>query len=73
MHYRQNTPKKQFKTDKTMSIIEKRIKIKLENGCLPDVNAIENAIIKAGLEPVRWAIVDMDKNECTILANGVVK
>lgn len=56
-----------------MSIIEKRIKIKLENGCLPDVNAIENAIIKAGLEPVRWAIMDMDKNECTILANGVVK
>lgn len=56
-----------------MSIIEKKIKIKLENGCLPDVNTIETAITRSGIKPVRWAIVDMDKNECTILANGVVK
>ncbi len=54
-----------------MAIIEKRIKIKFENGILPEVKHIENAIIKAGLEPVRWAIVDIKENECIILANGV--
>lgn len=56
-----------------MSIIEKRINIKLENGTLPDIDMIENAIIKSGLEPVRWAIVDINENECIILANGVAK
>lgn len=54
-----------------MAIVEKRIKINLENGSLPDVKQIENSIIEAGLEPVRWAIMDIKKNECTILANGV--
>ncbi len=56
-----------------MAIVEKRIKIKLKNGSLPETDVIENAIMKAGLEPVRWAIVDIDKNEYTILANGVQK
>ena len=56
-----------------MSIIEKRIKITLENGALPDIQRIENVIMQAGLEPVRWAIVDITKTECTILANGVQK
>lgn len=56
-----------------MSIIEKRIKITLENGTLPDIERIENTIKQAGLEPVRWAIVDITKTECIILANGVQK
>ena len=54
-----------------MAIIEKKIKINLKYGALPDVEHIENAIKEAGLEPVRWAIVDIKKNECTILTNGI--
>lgn len=54
-----------------MAIIEKNIKIKTKGGVLPDCDAIENAIIEAELEPVRWAIVDINKNELTILANGI--
>ncbi len=56
-----------------MAIIEKKIKIPLKKGSLPEINVIENAIIKAGLEPVRWAIVDINENEYTILANGIQK
>lgn len=56
-----------------MAIIEKKINLKLKNSTLPKINTIENAIKEAGLEPVRWAIVDINKNEYTILANGVQK
>lgn len=56
-----------------MAIIEKKIKIPLKKSSLPEVSVIENAIMQAGLEPVRWAIVDIDENEYTILANGVQK
>lgn len=56
-----------------MAIIEKNIKLNLKSGSLPETNVIENAIKEEGLEPVRWAIVDINKNECTILANGVQK
>lgn len=72
-HYRQNKAKIKEKTFKTMAIIEKKIKIPLKKGSLPEINVIENAIIKAGLEPVRWAIVDINENEYTILANGIQK
>lgn len=51
-----------------MTIIEKKINLNLKNGTLPEIDTIENAIKEAGLEPVRWAIVDINKNECTILA-----
>ncbi len=56
-----------------MAIIEKRIRIKVKNGSLPEINIIENAILQAGLEPVRWAIVDINENEYIILANGIQK
>ncbi len=54
-----------------MAIVEKKIFVNLENGTLPDVERIENAIIQQGLDPVRWAIVDITENEMVILANGI--
>ncbi len=56
-----------------MAIIEKSIKIILKNGSESIIQQIENGIMQAGLVPVRWAIVDVRKNEVTILANGVQK
>ncbi len=56
-----------------MSIVEKNIKLNPKNGQESLIQQIEGAINKAGLEPVRWAIVAVQKNELTILANGVQK
>lgn len=56
-----------------MNIVEKRIKINLKNPAAPDVEQIENAITRSGLEPIRWAIVEMTKTEAVILANGILK
>lgn len=56
-----------------MAIIEKRIVLNTQNNEIPSVLRIENAIKEAGLEPVRWAIVDVVKNDYIILANGVEK
>ena len=49
---------------------EKKVIVKLKKGETPDVEHIESAIKEAGLEPVRWAIVDVVENDCVILANG---
>lgn len=54
-----------------MAIIEKRINITLKNGVLPNIEHIENVIMQAGINPVRWAIVDATERECIILANGI--
>ncbi len=53
-----------------MAIIEKKVIVSSENAEIPNVERIENAIKEAGLEPVRWAIVDVVKNDYIILANG---
>lgn len=54
-----------------MAIVEKKIIIESKNGALPDVEHIENAIRQAGLEPVRWGVVEFSDGKFTILANGV--
>ena len=54
-----------------MAIVEKKVILTLENGETPSVERVENAIKEAGLDPVRWAIVDVVKNDYIILANGV--
>lgn len=53
-----------------MAIIEKKIVINLKEGEIINTQHIENAIKESGLEPVRWAIVDVVKNDYIILANG---
>ena len=53
-----------------MAIIEKKVIVSSENAEIPNVERIENAIKEAGLGPVRWAIVDVIKNDYIILANG---
>ncbi len=54
-----------------MAIVEKKVILTLKDGEIPSVERVENAIIQAGLEPVRWAIVDVVENDYVILANGV--
>jgi len=54
-----------------MAIIEKKIKLNLKTCPCLDVDIIENAIKASQLDPVRWAIVDMNESEITILANGI--
>lgn len=56
-----------------MTIIEKRIVLNTKDNEISSVLRIENAISEAGLEPVRWAIVDVVENDYIILANGVEK
>ena len=46
-------------------IISKTIKI-ISPQMPPRVDFIENEIKKLNLEPIRWAIVDIQKNELTI-------
>ena len=50
-------------------VISKTIKIKAEN-LPPEVDFIESEIIKSGLEPLRWAIVDVKNNELTLSVSG---
>ena len=52
-----------------MEIISKTITIKTEK-LPPSVNFIENEIKKRGLEPVRWAIVEIEKNILTLSVSG---
>jgi len=54
-----------------MAIIEKKVILKTKKAEIPSVERIENAIKEAGLDPVRWAIVDVVENDYIILANGV--
>jgi len=50
-------------------VISKTIKIKTEK--MPPCSAfIEQQIIKAGLEPLRWAIVEVDKDELVLNISG---
>lgn len=51
------------------SVITKTIKIKSEK-MPPEVDFIEEKIKKQGLEPLRWAIVEADKNHLTLSASG---
>ena len=50
-------------------VISKTIKIKSEI-MPPEVDFIESEIIKSGLEPLRWAIVEVNKKELTLSVSG---
>lgn len=50
-------------------VISKTIKIKA--GKLPpDIEFIEKEIIKSGIEPLRWAIVEVDDDILTLSVSG---
>ena len=48
-----------------MPIVSKTIKIKVSS-FPPKVDFIEEEIKKQGLEPLRWAIVDVDLKNCEL-------
>lgn len=48
-----------------MPIVSKTIKIKVSS-LPPKVDFIEEEIKKQGLEPLRWAIVDVDLKNCEL-------
>ena len=50
-------------------VISKIIKIKTEK-LPPEVSFIEEEIVKQGLEPLRWAIIEVKNNELTVSASG---
>ena len=50
-------------------VISKTIKIKTEK-LPPEVDFIESEITKSGIEPLRWAIVDVIDNELTLSVSG---
>lgn len=50
-------------------VISKTIKIKSEI-MPPKVSFIEEQIAKSGLEPLRWAIVEINQNELTLNVSG---
>ena len=50
-------------------VISKTIKIKADK-LPPEADFIEQEIIKSGLEPLRWAIVDVTDNELTLSVSG---
>ena len=49
--------------------MSKTIKIKTEI-LPPEVDFIETEIVKSGIEPLRWAIVDVKDNELTLSVSG---
>ena len=51
-------------------IISKTIKIKVDK-LPPSVNFVENEIKKAGLKPLRWAIVDVNSKELTLSVSAL--
>ena len=50
-------------------IVSKTVKI-ISPVLPPSVDFIEKEIISAGIEPLRWAIVDVVENELTISVSG---
>ena len=50
-------------------VISKTFKI-ISPNMPPNTNFIEKEIEKQGLEALRWAIVEINKNELTICASG---
>ena len=50
-------------------VISKIIKI-ISPVMPPEVNFIEQEIINNGIEPLRWAIVDINNNELTLSVSG---
>ncbi len=50
-------------------IISKTIKI-ISPNMPPKVDFIEKEIVKNNIEPLRWAIVDINENELTISVSG---
>ena len=52
-----------------MSVISKTIKIKADF-LPPKIEFIEQEIIKQGIEPLRWAIVEVENNEITVCVSG---
>ena len=50
-------------------VISKTIKVVSPN-MPPDVDFIEQEIVKSGLEPLRWAIVDVKDNKLTLSVSG---
>ena len=51
------------------SVISKIIKIQVEK-MPPAVEFIEKEIIKNDIEPVRWAIVEINENELVVSVSG---
>lgn len=55
-----------------LNMVESRtLKIKSDK-MPPDIDFIEEEIIKAGLEPLRWAIVDVKDDILTLSVSGRV-
>ena len=50
-------------------VISKTIKIKADK-LPPDIEFIEAEIVKSGIEPLRWAIVDVDDDILIISVSG---
>ena len=50
-------------------VISKTIKIKTDK-LPPEVKFIEEEIIKSGLEPLRWAIVEVEGDILTLSVSG---
>ncbi len=50
-------------------IISETIKITSDK-MPPDTSFIEQEIIKQGINPIRWAIVEINKNELTLNVSG---
>ncbi len=54
-----------------MKIVSKIIKIKSKT-MPPKIDFIENEIKKEGIEPIRWAIVEIEDNILTVCASGTI-
>jgi len=52
-----------------MSVISKIIKIKTSN-FPPKPEYIEQKIIKSGIEPLRWAIIEVKESEVLVSVSG---
>jgi len=50
-------------------VISKTIKIKTDK-LPPDIEFIEKEIIKSGIEPLRWAIVEVEGDILTLSISG---
>ena len=50
-------------------VISKTIKIKSDK-MPPEIDFIEKEIIKSGVEPLRWAIVEVEDSELTLSVSG---
>ena len=50
-------------------VVSKTIKIKTDK-LPPDIEFIEKEIKRSGIEPLRWAILDVEENVLTLSVSG---